>query len=609
MLKKIWNKASKQDTQFPQALSKWIRTNNSLLWFVTTLAHDIERTLRACETRDMFRMYRWFLEDFAGIFAILEVGPSGSSGCDDRFFYIQHVISSILRTLRLHPCPVGAVGEVEVSLCIECVDFLTGMCSAAAAHAPQALGAMVPDIASTLVVFLGNVETQGPVHSFLEQLLTIDSIRDAVNKMQPFPSKYSRLELLRKSVRGEEENIAAVVETFLYHSASHQPSVSHLPGLQSLHQSLKSYSTRIQEIPTETLTRLSHHLLTLLSTLSDNSAAVRLITASLGEIGAYEVSQVGTRQQRYPPTIIQNLSAGHAVKKGDSVSLQRTEQNLAGRTHRDICILQHLEKCLKHPQGDIMMSAVSCLVGLLGRDEFDLSAVVRADFRYLHPFLTAATHDFSDSANSTWDEEEVQQSRMTWKLMENVWFIRSARVERDQPTAKLTASDYDRWIRHLVCVLMAFSATRKLRHADVIASGVLLPLCRKDTEFCEKLLPYVFYELVKNDSTNLIGPELSSGLKRFLSAMVGADFARHFFLNVICCMHDFSRGSIELHSCVHSPNVRPSRCPYCWSYGKVPWVVSSKNGITVLDPFGICSGLLILARRLVPGSAVFFWEV
>eukprot|EP00041_Stephanoeca_diplocostata_P034330 m.1163015 g.1163015 ORF g.1163015 m.1163015 type:complete len:187 (+) comp24502_c0_seq26:175-735(+) len=80
---------------------------------------------------------------------------------------------------------------------------------------------------------------------------------------------------------------------------------------------------------------------------------------------------------------------------------------------------------------------------------------------------------------------------------------------------RLTASDYDRWIRHLVCVLMAFSATRKLRHADVIASGVLLPLCRKDTEFCEKLLPYVFYELVKNDSTNLIGPELSSAINGF----------------------------------------------------------------------------------------------
>lgn len=76
-------------------------------------------------------------------------------------------------------------------------------------------------------------------------------------------------------------------------------------------------------------------------------------------------------------------------------------------------------------------------------------------------------------------------------------------------------SDYDSWIQHLVCVLLPFSSTRAMRRENVITSGVLLPLCQQDSEFCEMLLPYIFYELLKYDSEGITCRELSSAINAF----------------------------------------------------------------------------------------------
>lgn len=256
MLKKLWNKSSRGDKDFlTKTVAKWIRTKHATLMLVTTIARDIEHTLRVRDTLVMFRMYRWFMEDVVDVLGMIEGGPCGRPECDDRLFYIQQVLSTILRTLQLHTGKAAVGCSDMTQLCKECMEFLTSVCLAAGNVAHKALSAMVQDIASTLLVFLDNIETQGPVQTFLEKMLGIETIRVAVSDMQPFPSKYSKLELLRKSARREESSIFASVEKFLHHCETYQQSVLHIPGLQALHQAIKSCGTLLQTVPVESLTR------------------------------------------------------------------------------------------------------------------------------------------------------------------------------------------------------------------------------------------------------------------------------------------------------------------------------------------------------------------
>lgn len=170
------------------------------------------------------------------------------------------------------------------------------------------------------------------------------------------------------------------------------------------------------------LPRLTHHLLALLRTHSDNTDAVRLITSCLGEIGTYEVSQGDTNQQRSPPTILENLWPTATAEVKDYISRHRTSQdNIAGIIYRERSILQHLEKCLKHPKWEIMTAAVTCLANALGDNTFNLDVVVTKQFPYLHPFLTV-TPDADAKGKDTWSEQ-VRQSRVTWNTLQGVWYV------------------------------------------------------------------------------------------------------------------------------------------------------------------------------------------
>ncbi|KAG8185655.1 hypothetical protein JTE90_008926 [Oedothorax gibbosus] len=427
------------------------------------------------EEADVLLMYHTFLE-----LLCTELGPTLNCSC----FVIKEIIYTIIQFLTNK--------EMKEKLLIDyCCDILQLLCSKAVVHFKEIIGDFLPFIVSSLTPFVSETLSGQKVLSLLSFLIieNQENLAEYISTLDPFPQtkNYQNLYRAYNHVKYRIGILSLEQEIGLFLKSSKMMNKATIEGLKHLCSQLNSRKPELLEIlnllkgkilfSEEVKASVLHQLICQLASIcaQENvpSEVQKAASNCLGAIGPVALSSVVLQPSTTSYKNISPLNESYAV------------------------ILNLLAEYLFDKRTDIKLAASSIMKELFGIKsaysfftDYQIKKPDNSLLRYAFPFFACQNvKGLKKSSQFNCNIECLQEL--------SLWVPETC--------------SHSEWVTNLVCIII---------ESDLIKNdfyNCLVPICKTEVSFCEKILPYLIHGILQLDN-EITKKAISNGIHSFFSA-------------------------------------------------------------------------------------------
>ncbi|GIY53666.1 serine-protein kinase ATM [Caerostris darwini] len=438
----------------------------------------LSKALRSHDRGHVLFMYKTFLELICS-----ELGP----GLNCSYFVVKEIVYTIINFLtdyKMH----NAKDSLSI---IYCCDILQLVCSQTMLHFQEIIGEFLPFIVSNLISFVEETECGKKVLSLLSFLI-IDSevyLAQYIPFLDPFPNNIMFQSIANKynQIKYKSGKLSLEQEITLFLKSYKMMGKATVNGLQHLCRELKTRQTELLEM---------------LNSIKENILFSEDVKTSVHHQLVCELASICALD--HVPLEIQKAASDCMGALGpvvfSSVVLQPSSKN----SNEGLNSLQ------------LGYAAVLDLfTGYLFDKKIDVKVTTSEILKEL--FETRTAYTFFIDYQALYPNNHIKKYAIPFFSCQNANNLKSVcqyeyKVEDIQDLSVWIpiTSEHFEWITNLVCTLIESGLTKDNFYE------CLIPLCRKQVQFCEKILPYVIHAILlrNNDQTQNV---ISFGIDAFFS--------------------------------------------------------------------------------------------
>ncbi|GFQ77962.1 serine-protein kinase ATM [Trichonephila clavata] len=439
----------------------------------------LSKALRPHEGRHVLFMYKTFLELLCS-----ELGPGLNCSC----FVIKEVTYTIINFLT----SVKIDTTEDETIVIYCCDILQLVCSNAVSYFKEIIGEFLPFIVSSLISFAQESERGKKVLLSFLTFLIIDceaSLADYIPFLDPFPENtiFQNLACKYNQIKYKSGKLSLKEEIILFLKSYKMMGKATITGLQHLCNHLKSRQKELLEIlnslkgsilfSEDVKTSVHHQLVCVLASIctQDN------VSLQIQEAASSCMAAIGP--VAFSSVVLQPSS--NVTSEG----LNPIQQGYAE-------ILYLLTEYLFDKRIDIKVTTSEIMKELFGTKtgysffiDYQTLRPNNSVKKYASPFF--ACQNVKDLKSKFQDKYKIEDIKeLSLWLPEN--------------------TSHSDWITNLVCTIIGSGLAKNNFYE------CLIPICKKEVQFCEKILPYIIHAILLLDDKQTQNA-ISVGIDTFFS--------------------------------------------------------------------------------------------